>query len=792
MKSFPPTGVCIFLLSAGALSYEVILVRLLSMTRFHHLAFMVLSLALLAYGASGVLLAYQRGRLLRSFRIWFSIFAALFAMGTVACFQLSQRIPVFPGQWLWSPFEAVFLVAFYLVLSLPIFGAACAVGLAYCALENDAGHVYRADLLGAAAGSLAALAVLWLPEAEGLWLPWTAGLAAAALMALPVNKGLALLFSLPALLGPVLNPAPAVRLILSADKPLSIALSAEGSRKMADVFTPLGRITVIRNTLAPYRHAPGLSLAFGGLVGRQWGAFVDGGACEPLIPAAQPVDSLAYLDYLPEALPFRLLSRPRVLLLDAPAMTHLARAVARGADAVDVVVSNPGWRILFEEPAMAPIGQYFSSPRVHLVTGAPRGYLSAGNERFDLIVIGPPGPSALIADHLHTVEAFRDALARLGPGGMLSISGPSDLPPRAGLRLLSTAAAALKMAGRTDPAACIAFIRSLRSVNLIVKNEPLTAAEIAAIRTFCSRRRFDPVWFPQVHAGEANQWNRLDQPRFYEGAVRLLGSDAGHFLARYKFDVSPVFDDRPYFSRFLKPATLAELLKLRGSGALGLLSLAEPVLAVTLVQALLLSLLVVWLPLRRFRVRASGCGWGMIYLMLGTGFMLTEYAVIEKMSLFLNQPVLAVAVVLAAFLALAGLGGGISSRCLKTNRPLRLAGIAALLAAGIICVYALALPPVLSNLITAPMAARMALTLLAVTPLALVMGFPFPLAVSALKVKQAQSVPWAWGLNGCGSLIGPVLGIALAVYGGVTVVMLAAALCYAIAFAAASISAARQ
>jgi hypothetical protein len=48
--------------------------------------------------------------------------------------------------------------------------------------------------------------------------------------------------------------------------------------------------------------------------------------------------------------------------------------------------------------------------------------------------MGRPGESALEADSLHTVEAF--ALARLAPDGLLTVSAPSDLPTRAGLRLL--------------------------------------------------------------------------------------------------------------------------------------------------------------------------------------------------------------------------------------------------------------------------------------------------------------------------------------------------------------------
>lgn len=780
------TGASVFLLSGAALAYEVILVRLLSITRFHHLAFMVLSLALLAYGASGVLLAYHRLRFLGDFRRWFGIFASLFAVGTVLCFQLSQRIPVNPAQWLWSPVEALTMVALYLVLSLPFFGAACAVGLAYSFIGNRAGRIYRSDLLGASAGSLAALAVLWLPDAQGLWLPWSAGLAAASLTALPDRKGWCVLLLLPALLGPVIHPRSAVQLILSSDKPLSIALSAAGGQRLADVFTPLGRITATRNILAPYRHAPGLSLAFDGAVAPQWGAFDDGNDFTPLLVTDPRTEPPGYLDYLPEALAYRFFSQPRVLVLDPPGTVHLARALDRDAAGVDVVAANPGWCKLLAHESLEAVAGLVERPRVRWIKDAPRGVLRSDGQPYDLIIIGAPSGSALTPDHLHTVEAFVEALGRLYADGFLSVGGTSDLPPRSGLRLFATAAAALDAIGVSDPATHLIFIRSLRTVLIMVKKSTLTTGEVARIRAFCSERRFDPVWFPGLTADEANRWNRLEEPFFYDAATALLGPDSGDFLQRYKFDVSPVFDDRPYFSRMIKLGTLGELFRLRGSGALGLLSFAEPVLAATLLQAVVLAVLVVWLPLRRFRPPKGSLRLILIYFLLGAGFMLAEFAVIEKLALFLSQPVLAVAVTLAAFLAVAGLGGGISTLLVQRGgRPLAYAAVAALLAAGIIVLYLATLPDVLQSLIALPFQLRMVLALLIIFPLATTLGMPFPLALSALKSAHNEAIPWAWGINGCGALIGPVLGIWLAVYGGVTVVMASAAVCYALVFAAA-------
>ena len=51
------------LVSAGVLAYEVLLARLFSIIQWYHFAYMVISIALLGYGASGTFLALARERL---------------------------------------------------------------------------------------------------------------------------------------------------------------------------------------------------------------------------------------------------------------------------------------------------------------------------------------------------------------------------------------------------------------------------------------------------------------------------------------------------------------------------------------------------------------------------------------------------------------------------------------------------------------------------------------------------------------------------------------------------------
>ena len=75
----------------------------------------------------------------------------------------------------------------------------------------------------------------------------------------------------------------------------------------------------------------------------------------------------------------------------------------------------------------------------------------------------------------------------------------------------------------------------------------------------------------------------------------------------------------------------------------------------------------------------------------------------------------------------------------------------------------------------------MILSCIIIAPLACVMGMPFPLALKQLAESRAGAIPWAWGINGCMSVIAAPLATLVAVEAGFVVVMTSAAGVYGIA-----------
>jgi len=61
------------------------------------------------------------------------------------------------------------------------------------------------------------------------------------------------------------------------------------------------------------------------------------------------------------------------------------------------------------------------------------------------------------------------------------------------------------------------------------------------------------------------------------------------------------------------------------------------------------------------------------------------------------------------------------------------------------------------------------------------MGMPFPMGLQLVSKNQQHLVPWAWGINGCISVISTSLATIIAVEYGFTAVMLLASAAYLMA-----------
>lgn len=251
---------------------------------------------------------------------------------------------------------------------------------------------------------------------------------------------------------------------------------------------------------------------------------------------------------------------------------------------------------------------------------------------------------------------------------------------------------------------------------------------------------------------------------------------AAAYLRAYKFDIAPTRDDRPYFANFFRWATLPELWRLREQGAAVLLDSGYLLLAVALLQAVPISAALVLLPLFALpRADAGVVRWraAVYFVALGLAFLFIEIACLARLQLLFGQPWLAIAVGLAGFLAFAGLGSVRASRWRARE---------AVFAIGLGLGWHFATYPVaLAFAATWSDAARAGVALVTIAPLAFAMGLPFPIGLSRLAREAPTFVPWAWGLNGCASVIAAIGALLVALEIGLRGTLLVALALYVLA-----------
>ncbi len=793
-KVAPPLG-AIALLSATALAYEVLLTRLFSIIQWHHFSYMIISLALLGYGASGSFLTLLGGEPARwHFAGCFVGNTILFALSAVGVFLLAQRVPFNALEIGWDPRQLLYLLLLYLLLAIPFFCVANAFGLTFMQYREQIHRIYAFDLVGAGTGALGVILLLYaVPPATALVVLGVLGLAAAGVAVLESRWSRWGLIAVLGLMAVGFGlPERWTALQPSAYKGLSQALRVIGAQRVAERSSPLGLLTVVYNEQVPLRYAPGLSLAATALPPPQLGLFNDGDELGAITLFTGRLETLAYLDELTSALPYHLLRNPQVLVLGAGGGADVLQALYHRARLVEAVELNPQVVELVRRDFGAFAGGLYERADVRVQVGEARGFVAGSRQRYDLIQVAlldafntaAAGLYALSESYLYTVEAFQQYLQHLNPGGMLAVTRWLRLPPRDSLKLFATAVVAMERLGVPDPGSRLLLIRGWKTSTLVVKNGAFSEAEMAILRNFCRQRAFDPAWYSGMKADEANRFNLLERPYLYEGAVAILGPEREDFLARYPFDVRPATDDKPYFFHFFKWRVLPELLALRARGGLGQLEWGYLVLVATLVQALLAGVVLILLPLWLGRRQGLAKGHGqrgrvLIYFTaIGLGFLFLEIAFIQKFILLLSHPLYAVAVVLCAFLVCAGLGSAFSRR-LADQRWAVLWAVAGI--TGLAVVYLLALPILFPWALSWPEPVKIVCAVVLIAPLAFWMGMPFPLGLAQLSQAAPGLVPWAWAINGCASVVSAVLATLLAVQVGFSGVVAAAVMLYLVA-----------
>ena len=810
------------LISAAVIALQISVMRIFAVGSWTHFGSMVISLAMLGFGLSSVVIF--------AFKNWFEANWKGAAGGSLIAFG-----PVTVGANLTAqafPFNAVFLASdpaqkwrlaldFVLYL-LPFLFAALFLGIVFLKSRTGFNRAYFADLAGAGGGGAAVLAALYLLAPEeivlvplGLWalasVAWfserdrpAAATAAAAVAALTAAAYLAL---------PSLTGIPAIN--VSQYKGISYARNFPDAERIYRNVSPFGDLQVYSSS---YMHfAPGLSdnAAFNlpELPANIYaGMYIDGDGPEGVMRRLPPQDD-GYYRYLPAYYPYVLEKDPRTFIVQFGGDISTRVALQAGSRSVTAAESNPAIVAAFTSGRMKKAtGDILASPRLRLVGGDGRLVLEHGGRRYDVIDLSladsvglsNPGGFSVVEKYLYTRQAFLSYMRALSDHGILAVTvWNKEEPPKSVLKLYATIAAAARQFDRGSEARSL-FVASsyLSTTTVLYRKGGFGAADIARLRTYTRSMSFDEIYSPG-YAYDTSKTAKIlsdyrasiygngsasaDSPDAADGAgapppdegagasgdgggdaqpmpATTMGRLAWHYLIdggwprlarRYVFDTRPLTDERPYFAGYEKfsdlPKTLDRLDLFQDDW--GYL-----VLWATLGVALVASLPLVLLPLvlgRRGSFRRSPGKLPAIayFACLGLGYIMVEVGLIGRFTLALSSPAVSAAVLITGMLVASGFGSLVSERLAERAR-LHLPVIAALIAAFLLS-YAVGLAPALDWIGGFPYAMRLVLALILIVPPAFLMGFPMATGMSWLARRGLDHMfVWAWGVNGCFSVVG--------------------------------------
>ncbi|MEI6950621.1 hypothetical protein V9K67_25785 [Paraflavisolibacter sp. H34] len=775
------------LISVALIAYQVAVMQLLSLVQWYHFANMVISIALLGFGAAGSVLAVWRAALLRRSDLLLPLLMIGCGLAMTAVVGLSRSgaarfdsflLFVERRQW-WA------LLVNYLLFFLPFFLGALALGILFVRYTDRIGRLYFANLIGSGAGALVAagLAFSFLPATFPVAVSLFAVAAGLLLVTAPHRKWVLPLAATALLLAGYRLARPP-DLSLSEYKSLSRTLHLPSARITLQQPGPYGFVQVV--AADALRFAPGLSLAYTGEVPVKQEVFNNGDGFGPVV-SRNRLDTAHLLDYTTMALPYALAPRPRVLVLQAGTGLEVAQALQRGASRVDAVEPHAGVTDLLRHELAPATDSLFYQPGVRLHVTGPRTYLSATRGRYDLVVLPPVGAFgggsglyALQEEYLLTGEALLQMTRLLQPGGAVAVTAWMDYPYRYPLKLAATLAETAEAARLSGHPLYLAAVRSWGTVTFLLQARPFSARDTAAIRRFCDRYYFDPLLLPGLRPYERNFYNEIVDPVFFTYIDRLVTGNREQVYRDYDFHLRPATDDQPYFSQFLRWNSLPRLAALFGTQSASFIELGYLVSLITFFQIAGLAVLLIILPLFRIGWRSGPRGWTLLYFSgLGTGYMFLEIVLIQKFLLFFGNPVTSAALVIGIMMLASGAGSYLSDRLAAGRRQLQI-----ILAVVVVVLggYTLLLGPLLQSGTGLGFWGKVALSGVLVGLPAFVMGMPFPAGLRLLSVRDEKSVPWAWGVNGCLSVISAAAAALLAVEAGFTVVMLLAAVAYAVAW----------
>lgn len=743
----------------ATLVLELSLTRIFSVVFYYHFAFLAISIALFGLGAGGVFSYVAAAKTTNIYRRLGFLAVAVSIVTVMSLWIILTR----------SELSNATLALIYFTSALPFLLAGVIVSLAISETISRVDRVYFFDLMGAAAGCL--LLVPFLNVIGGPNTVIIASVAFAASSAVWFNLSgssrgrmggvaLALLF--------------VALIIINLKRPFIDVQFAKGQRLTNEMFVkwnPISRIAI-----APEKDS-GMNLIFIDADASTGIANFDFGN----LTESQRKD----LSGQGPGFVYQIRPGGKTLIIGPGGGWDVARAIASGSKDITGVEINPIIANTIMRKNFPHLSRnLYLRPEVRIEVEDGRSFIRRSPEKYQILqatlvdtwASTAAGAFALSENNLYTTDAFYDYLSHLTDDGILAFTRWGFEPPRESLRLLSLARVALDRLGEHDYKSHVMVIRE-GSVEgwgardtVLISRKPFRAEDIERGRAALKAGNMQGVYMP-------------GDPPSNEFGTLLTTADPEQFYRDYRYDVSPVSDNRPFFFYTVQPRDLLNFLANPADSADYKINRAVPLLFGLMGISIVATAVILLLPplvLGSKLPRERGVQRLLLYfLCIGVGYILVQVALIQKFVMLLGHPTYALTVIVCSMLVFSGLGSFFSRKFIAGNDGrLRRVLIAVAI---LVSLLAFAAPAVSDAGIVWPLGIKMLVTALMIAPAAFAMGMPFPSGLLRLERVHPESVRWAWALNAASSVLGSATAIFVAIYLGLRETLLVGGVMYILA-----------
>jgi hypothetical protein len=323
--------------------------------------------------------------------------------------------------------------------------------------------------------------------------------------------------------------------------------------------------------------------------------------------------------------------------------------------------------------------------------------------------------------------------------------------------MVSLAVAALRTEGISDPQAHLYLAITDKLATLIVSRAPFTIADLTTLTATVDALQFTAAMRP-------------GRPPISSALSALLEARTPEALASlstaYNLDLTPPYDDRPFFFQQLRISDPKALLNAMRSdnGVIRGNLMAISTLAIIIVLSLVLVFITIIIPslssLRHVELQIAVLG-SAYFLLIGLGFMFVEMGLIQRISVYLGHPIYGLAIGLFGIIVSTGFGSLLSSRI--SLLPKRRLIVWVSLLSIYIAILPYWLPALIDVFASAALPMRAMVALMAIVPCGVLMGFGFPTGMQIINCIDQRPTPWFWAINGAAGVLASGLAVIVSI-----------------------------